>query len=196
VNILGTTQMTEVFYQYNKKPLTTHIKRDYLYAEHYAGHYVGYCSIPRNSSKYHRGIFGHNPSKALWNKTSTWYAVIRDPRQRLISGLEECARRKGWQPNCNILMKQLLHFPQQFDEHLETQSWYVSQAPVTPYIVNFNTQKKDLQQLFAHIPQFTQHLNVIKPPEKDISMWSSVLIDRCIEKHYECDMRLWESVCN
>jgi len=189
--------MTKTWFDYDGVQLCSHREQKILYTQRFGDHLIGYISIPRNSSKFHRGIYGSEQNKSQWSKTNTWYAVIRNPRHRLISGLQECDRRVlKSNKTPDRLMIDLLRDPARFDEHVEPQAFFLSQSPKPPLLFNFHKQREQMCAYFKHEPSFVQRVLPVDPPLKDIRQWSIELIDRCIEKYYATDVKLWETVCN
>lgn len=169
-----------------------------------------WVSVPKNANMMFRKLctaIGMH-KQIRYNLSPESFAVVRDPRTRLFSGICEYLRRLH-QPitEAKIIdnLIDLRYNPSKFDEHLEPQIVWLNELSFT-HLVRFEYMIEDTMR----IPYLRQHekmvLKSIKPNRLTTSRYyidmngfiakHQALIDSTIDKHYKQDLELFNNIRN
>jgi hypothetical protein len=142
-------------------------------------------------------------------KSTEVFAIIRNPKTRILSGLAECSRRsKNAKIRGNTDIKKLLEMLisdiRIFDEHLEPQCYYLQHHTFTNFVrfENLDTNLLMLNYFQNKKIPIRRHINPKLLGKSRKSMISDMdtlvienrdLLDQCIKKYYQTDQDLYRN---
>lgn len=191
-----------------------HSENSILYHSEWHNQVLGYVSIPKTASTLYRlQQFRGATNTSLQPKCEHYFAVIRNPYHRFISGLIECrkrARQGNIKPQVlashtsaievvNTMMMEFLTDPSKFDEHVETQTYFLHKTPKPIHCIRFENQRVSLDNLFPEQygvyerPDWWNKLRA-QPPTWDLTQFDMVLLSECVRKWYSTDWDLWNKI--
>jgi len=170
-----------------------------------------WTSIPKNANMLFRGIcksVGMNRRLYTGQQADQSFFIIRNPLNRLVSGLGEYRRRRQLNVGLVDLLDQLYENPVSFDEHLEPQLVYVAGKSYT-HIIRMENLKTEIMEVpyirhnGAEVvriridPNKTTNSRHLKgqPMEKWLDENQSK-VTAVINKYYATDMQMWENPQN
>lgn len=169
-----------------------------------------WISIPKNANMMFRKFCEHIGmyKVELTKPAPISVAVIRNPKIRLVSAVCEYLRRTQSSIIERHIHSSLCRFycdPTLFDEHLEPQTMWLQNVPVSHYI-RFETMLEDIHNV-PYMNQFTNHFFKMVDPNKltksrryidlhgFVNKYSN-LLDECVEKFYLEDLTLYNKLNN
>ena len=191
-----------------------HSDKSILYHAEWHNQVLGYVSIPKTASTLYRSNqFRHSTNNSLIPRCEHYFAVIRNPYHRFISGLIEYRKRAkqgnikpqvlaGDPDACvsiNHMMSQFLADPTQFDEHVETQTYFLCKTAKPIHCIRFENQRVSLDRLFPEQygvyerPDWWNKLRA-QPPIWDLTQFDLVTLSQCVRKWYSTDWDLWNKI--
>jgi len=191
-----------------------HSENSILYHSVWHNQVLGYVSIPKTASTLYRSNqFRHSTNTSLASRCEHYFAVIRNPYHRFISGLIEYhkrAKQSNIKPQVlasnalavdivNNMMKEFLSNPQQFDEHVETQTYFLHKTHKPIHCIRFETQRASLDKLFPEQygvyerPDWWNKLRA-QPPAWDLTQFDLVTLSQCVRTWYSTDWDLWNKI--
>lgn len=158
----------------------------------YVDNSVMYVSIPKNSSKQWRmKVFSHQINIDNPPLCEHAFAIIRDPHDRLISGITEWIKRKRKRFDVEYVLDNFEQLIPEQDEHLIPQHYFTSEYDFT--LINFNQQ-------VAHAGWLTSTYGVRHNPRlrgtpgKTDPLATDIRTCRIVQQFYPTDQELWNAV--
>ena len=156
-------------------------------------------SIPKNNSTILRRAGGFTIKRHRVDQYADdaplCFAVIRNPVDRIVSGVGEWLRRK--RPDSKLTVAEVIeHFDlwrEEFDEHLERQEFFLPTRRM--HLFSFDRQREVAGFLKANgCKSWGGRLERLLKPSRPPSASYVERATEIAEKHYSGDLRLWEAV--
>lgn len=159
----------------------------------FVNNHVLWASVPKNSSRvWKNDIFTQmvdidNLPPIYWG-----FIIIRDPHQRLVSGLSEWKQRKKRPESLEQMLDQFEALIPETDEHLIPQHYFQEEYPFK--LINFENQLTVLPKLAMHEIRAPKKRRLKRIPERPRDLYSHPRVKPLVEKYYPTDLELWNKV--